>query len=262
VTIRLAGVFAHPDDDVYLLGGTLLLGKGEIEPSLLFATDGGAGPISDPSQATRETLGSVRKGEQRDAMRVLGYPDTHVRYLGHPDYYLPNVPLQHLISDVEAFLADVMPHIVVTFGPDGLTSHHDHVHIGAAATEAFRRMRAGGHSDGFQRLYHAVHARSDIDRFYAGVREGSFEYGKEGNLFDLTGVPDESITVRVDTTSVRDRKYEGILAHKTQMIEHERVPEPLRWIYLDAECFVQVVPAPEPGVRASLIQDLAAAGRS
>jgi LmbE family N-acetylglucosaminyl deacetylase len=262
VTIRVAGVFAHPDDDVYLLGGTLLLEKGAVEPSFLFATDGGAGPISDPTQATRETLGGVRKGEQRDALRVLGYPDAIVRYLGHPDYYLPNVPLQHLISDVEAFLADQMPHVVVTFGPDGLTSHHDHVHIGAAATEAFRRMRAGGQTDGFQRLYYAVHARSDIDRFYAGVREGGFDYGEEGKLFDLTAVPDESIMVRVDTTSVRDGKYEAILAHKTQMIEHERVPEPLRWIYLDAECFVQVEPAPEGDVRGSLLEDLAAAGRS
>lgn len=255
--MRLAGVFAHPDDDVYLLGGSLLLAGDEVEPSFLFATNGGAGPISDPDLATRETLGAVREREQRESLALLGHPNARVDYLGHPDYYLPDVPLDRLVDEVAAFLDDVRPHVVVTFGPDGLTSHHDHVHIGAATTTAFRQLvpdRPGS----FERLYHAVLARSDVDRFYAGVREGSYDYGQEGNLFDITAVPDEDVTVKVDTRSVREAKYEAILAHRTQMVEHLRVPEPLRSIYLDAECFTRVEPPPSAdGVRSSLLEDAA-----
>ena len=84
--------------------------------------------------------------------------------------------------------------------------------------------------------------RSDVERFYAGVREGGFDYGVEGRLFDVTGVPDERIAVRVDTRPVRDGKLAGIRAHRTQRGELERVPEPLRWLVLDAECFVRARP--------------------
>jgi hypothetical protein len=38
-----------------------------------------------------------------------------------------------------------------------------------------------------------------------------------------------------------------MLRHRTQLEEHERIPEPLRWIVLDAECFVQAWPPRAPG---------------
>jgi hypothetical protein len=60
-----------------------------------------------------------------------------------------------------------------------------------------------------------------VDRFYAGVRRGGFHYGEEGRLFDITGVPDERIAVRVDTRAVADRKWSAILRHRTQLEEHE-----------------------------------------
>jgi hypothetical protein len=60
-------------------------------------------------------------------------------------------------------------------------------------------------------------------------------------------VPDERIAVRVDTRPVADRKWAAIGRHQTQLEEHQRIPAPLRWIVLDAECFVQAFPPREPG---------------
>jgi LmbE family N-acetylglucosaminyl deacetylase len=249
VTRRLTGVFAHPDDDAYVIGGTLLLDR-DVELTVVFATSGEAGPISDPSQATRATLGAVREQEQADYLDAIGYKTTaRVEFLHHPDYYLPDVPHELLVEEITSVLVESRPQVVVTFGPDGLTSHHDHIHVGRAATAAFHRARSAGPSaDGaFQRLFYAVLPRSDVDRFYAEVRTQGYDYGEEGKLFDITGVPDDEIAVRVDTTSVRDRKWEAILQHRTQMIEHERIPESLRWIVLDSECFVQAYPEGRSG---------------
>jgi LmbE family N-acetylglucosaminyl deacetylase len=248
VTVRLVGVFAHPDDDSYVLGGTLLLQRGRVEPGFVFATSGEAGPIAEGA-ATRETLGAVREGEQRAFLEAVGHGDAPARFLRHPDYRLPEVPFERLVGEVEAVLAEARPHLVVSFGPDGLTSHHDHVRAGEAAAEAFRRARAaaGDPPDAFQRLYQAAYPRSAVDRFYAGVRRGGFDYGQEGRLFDVTGVPDDQIAVRVDTRPVRDRKWAAILRHRSQLPEHERIPEPLRWLVLDAECFTQAFPPRAPG---------------
>jgi LmbE family N-acetylglucosaminyl deacetylase len=258
--VRLVGVFAHPDDDAYLIGGQMLLHASAIEPTIVFATSGEAGPISDPTIASRETLGTVREGEQREYLALIGHPEARVHFLRHPDYYLPDVPLERLVDEIATVLNDVRPHIVITFGPDGLTSHHDHIRVGEATTQAFHRVRSGSSSagDAFQRLYYVALARSDVDRFYEGVNEGDHEYGEEGALFDITGVPDDTIAVRVDVGPVRDRKLAGMLVHRTQMIEHERIPESLRWIYLDAECFVQAFPARLSGadVRTDLLDDV------
>ena len=258
--VRLLGVFAHPDDDAYLIGGQLLLHASAIEPTIVFATSGEAGPISDPTIASRESLGTVREGEQRECMALIGHPEARVHFLRHPDYYLPDVPLDRLVDEIAAVLTDVRPHIAITFGPDGLTSHHDHIRVGEATTEAFHRVRTemGSGDDALQRLYYVALARSDVDRFYEGVSEDGHDYGEEGALFDITGVPDDTIAVRVDVGPVRDRKLAGILVHRTQLIEHERIPESLRWIFLDAECFVQAFPERPSGgdVRTDLLDDL------
>jgi LmbE family N-acetylglucosaminyl deacetylase len=262
VTVRLVGVFAHPDDDAYVLGGTLLLQRGRVEPSFVFATSGEAGPMAEGS-ATRETLGVVREGEQRAFLEAIGHGAAAARFLRHPDYRLPEVPFERLVGEVEAVLAEVRPQVVVSFGPDGLTSHHDHVRAGEAAAAAFRRARAaaGEPAGAFQRLYQAAYPRSAVDRFYAGVRDGGYDDGEEGRLFDVTGVPDDQIAVRVDTRPVRERKWAAILRHRTQLPEHERIPEPLRWLVLDAECFVQAFPPRAPGgpVTGDLLAGLAAA---
>ena len=250
MTVRLAGVFAHPDDDSYVLGGTLLLHPGAVEPTLVFATSGEAGPIADGTGATRATLGRAREAEQAAFLEAVGYGGAATRFLRHPDYRLPEVPFERLVGEVEAVLREARPQVVVSFGPDGLTSHHDHIRAGEAAAEAFRRARtAGGGGPGgtFRRLYQAAYPRSDVDRFYAGVRGGRFDYGEEGNLFDLTGVPDDRIAVRVDTRPVAARKWDAILRHRTQLDEHERIPAPLRWIVLEAECFVQAFSERAPG---------------
>jgi N-acetyl-1-D-myo-inositol-2-amino-2-deoxy-alpha-D-glucopyranoside deacetylase len=219
---RLAAVFAHPDDDVYQVGGSIALHDGDLDVTVVVCTSGDAGPIWIPEAATRETLGEVREAEERAALVTVGV--------------------------AESVLREVRPHVVVTFGPDGLTSHHDHIRAGEAATEAFHLARASSDGRAFARLYRTALPRGDVDRFYAEVARMAEAFGDETQLFNPVGVPDEDIVVRVDTSPVRERKLAGILSHRTQIGEWERIPEPARWLFLDAECFVQAWPS-EPGRR-------------
>jgi LmbE family N-acetylglucosaminyl deacetylase len=224
MTIRLFGVFAHPDDDVYTLGATLVAHHGELETTLVFATSGEAGPITDPEAVSREQLGPVREGEQRAAMEALGVADsTTSRFLRLPDYYVPDVPFDELVARITDLLDEVRPDVVVTFGPDGMTSHHDHVRVGEAATAAFDRVADGS---GPTHLFHVALPRADVDRFYADLDGAG--YGEEGDLFNVAGVPDDRITIRFDARPYRETKLEAILAHRTQISEWERIPAQLR----------------------------------
>ena len=72
-TGRLLAVFAHPDDESFACGGTLAhyASKG-FTVTLVCATRGEAGEISDASLATRDNLAEVRERELRNAADALG----------------------------------------------------------------------------------------------------------------------------------------------------------------------------------------------
>jgi LmbE family N-acetylglucosaminyl deacetylase len=256
--IKLLGVFAHPDDDVYTLGATLLAHRAELETTLVFATSGEAGPITDPEAVSRENLGAVREGEQLAAMQALGVAaSTTSRFLRLPDYSLPDVAFDDLVARITDVLLEVRPDVVVTFGPDGMTSHHDHIRVGEATTAAFDRLPP---AEAPTHLFHVALPRADVDRFYAALDEAG--YGEEGDLFNVAGVPDERVAVRFDARPYRATKLEAILAHRTQICEWERIPEPLRWIYLDEEAFVQARPEQTaPRTRSDLFAGIGASER-
>jgi LmbE family N-acetylglucosaminyl deacetylase len=247
VTYRLAAIFAHPDDDTYGLAGTLALGRGEIQYTAIVATSGEAGPISDPSLATRETLAEVREGEEREAIRAAGADDAVVHFLRYPDGELKDVPREELVERVAGLLRDARPHVVVTFGPEGITKHDDHVTIGAAATEAFHKAQAeeahaGDPDRGFQRLLYVAIPSSEIDRFWESLRARGIDIGDPEGPFMPRGVPDDTVSHRVDCTSVLKPKMQALHAHRTQRDEVDQIPEDLQEVVLGYEWFVQAFP--------------------
>jgi LmbE family N-acetylglucosaminyl deacetylase len=133
--MRLLGVFAHPDDEVFCAGGTLAQwADAGCETMILSATRGEAGQIQDARAASRGTLGSVREQELRAACARLGV--RHVECLDYGDGTLAEVDGATLASHVATYIRDFQPDVVVTFGPDGGYGHPDHIAISMATTQA------------------------------------------------------------------------------------------------------------------------------
>lgn len=245
MTVRLAAVYAHPDDDVYGIGGLLALERERVELTVIVATSGEAGLISDPSLATRDDLGRVREGEERDALAALGVRHPDLRFLRYPDGGLEGVDRAELIGRIEEVLRRARPDVVVTFGPEGITHHPDHITVGQAATDAFHRARAaeGGEASGaFQRLYYNAVPRSELDRVAPLLRERGIDLGNPGDPNVPQGVPDHTISVSLDVRAVIDRKVAGIRAHRTQAVELGALPEDLQRRMFALECFVRAWP--------------------
>jgi LmbE family N-acetylglucosaminyl deacetylase len=242
---RVACVFAHPDDDTYGVAGSLALhANDELQLTVIMATSGGAGRIADPSLATRETLGRVREAEDVASWRALGF-DPDVRFLRHPDGGLARIPREQLVLEVRDLLEETAPEVVVTFGPDGITGHEDHVAIGAVATEAFQATRTSSGGRAFSRLLHNVVPQSSLDRLNELFRERGLEPMDPTQPFMPRGVPDRTIGVRVDCSSVYERKLEAIRCHKTQA-ELEDVPFDLWPEMLSTETFAVAWPERRP----------------
>jgi LmbE family N-acetylglucosaminyl deacetylase len=217
VSRTLALVVAHPDDDTFGSAGTVALhGR---DPAfrfvLIHATRGEAGEIADPALATPETLGTVREEEDRRSWVALGRePDRH-EWLGYPDHGVADVDRGELVDRIATLLDQERPDVVVTFGPDGVTGHPDHVAVGRAASEAFHRLREtpGG---GFRRLIHTKIPQRIIDAWNRDLVAAGRDPMDSSQMYVPGGVPDDEIDVEVDTSTVTDRVVAALAAHRTQ----------------------------------------------
>lgn len=238
-------MFAHPGDDTYGVAGSLALhAASTLDVTVILTTSGDAGLIADPSLATRERLGAVREAEDRASWEALGLrPEIHL--LRHRDGSVAELAPETLVAGYLSILQDARPDVVVTFGPDGVTANADHVAVGAAATAAFHAARAAG-AEGFERLLHVGIPRSSLDRFDELLRQRGSDPVAETEGSGPRGVPDETIGVRVDCSSVFDHKVEALRAHRTQA-ELEDVPFELWREMLAEEAFVIAFPERRPG---------------
>jgi LmbE family N-acetylglucosaminyl deacetylase len=138
---RLLGIFAHPDDETLGAGATLAKYASEgADVRVISLTKGESGQIRDASAATRSTLGAVREKELDAAGQELGLTET--RCLDHPDGGLSDIDGQTLVGLVSEVITELHPDVVITFGPDGLSGHPDHIAVGAAVTAACYGMRS------------------------------------------------------------------------------------------------------------------------
>jgi LmbE family N-acetylglucosaminyl deacetylase len=245
VTRRVACVFAHPDDDTYGVGGSLALHAGaDLEVTAILVTSGEAGLIADDALATRQTLGAVREDEDRAAWSALGL-EPAIHFLRHPDGGVAELPPEALVAELLAILQDARPDVVITFGPDGITGHPDHVAVGAAATAAFHTARAAG-AGGFRRLLHVAFRASTLEHLDELLRQRGLDPGDPAQDLRPRGVPDASVGVLVDCASTYDRKLEALRRHRTQA-ELEDVPFELWRELLAVEAFVLAFPDREAG---------------
>ena len=213
-------VYAHPDDEVFGAAGTMIaLRERGVPVTLVCATRGEAGEIADPSLATPETLPAVREGELRAAMAELGVDD--VRLLGYRDSGMEGTPENEdpraLIQQPEEVVAariarvvsDLRPSTVVTFGPDGVYGHPDHLYVHRATVRAVHlatwRVDA---------LYFSTTPRERIQE-RAALRRGPFKDMKPERLA-LIGTPRAEITTALDVGRYHDRKRAALRAHRTQ----------------------------------------------
>ena len=251
--MRLALVVAHPDDDTYGASGSVALHADDpgFHLTLIHVTSGEQGEIADPSLATPESLGAVREAEDRASWAALGFEPHHHEFLRYPDGGVADVPLEELTAAIAAVLRPAHPDVVVTFGPEGITGHPDHIATGAAATAAFHLLRE--EEPGFARLVHSALPESRIHWLSDRLVERGLDPIDSEAPFQPRGVPDTSVDITVDCGSVWRRKYAALKEHRTQG-GASVFPEDLLVDILGIETYSIAWPPREPG--AAMLTDV------
>ena len=151
--MTLVAVLAHPDDESFGIGGTLArYSAGGVRVDLVVATRGEAGVPGMPSWQTA----TMREAELRLACAELGV--RRLEFLGFADGHLSEADDDTAIARLVHILRHLRPDVVITFGPEGVTGHPDHVAVHRWTTEAFDRLN--GQAECPRRLYYIVPSES------------------------------------------------------------------------------------------------------
>jgi LmbE family N-acetylglucosaminyl deacetylase len=215
----LLAIFAHPDDETFRPGGMLaLLAQRGVNVHVLTLTHGEAGSCGEPPLCTLDELPSVRERELRCACAALGIELPRV--LDYPDGHLTEADPERVIADILAIVHQVRPQVLLSFGPDGLSGHPDHILVGQWAAEAFRRV------EGAAALYTIAVPQALATRL--GMKQ-------------VHPIPDETIALSVDVSSVWETKLAAMRCHATQWSSSPMLSAPTEHqrMFFGQEHFVQ-----------------------
>ena len=138
---RLLGVWAHPDDEAYLSAGLMArVAAAGGRVTVITATRGEKG-TDDPDRYDSDAFGAHREAELRASLAVLGVDD--VRFLDLRDGECELADPGPIVDTIARTMEEVDPDTVVTFGPDGMTNHADHIAISRWTTQAWLRRWSG-----------------------------------------------------------------------------------------------------------------------
>lgn len=261
--MTVLAIFAHPDDEGFGCGGTLAaLVAGGHRVTLVCATNGDVGEISDPALATPENLWQVRQGELRDAMDVTGIED--VRFLNYRDSGMPGwedndhpnslfqAPEEKVVEQVASVIREVRPDIVITHDPTGGYGHPDHVTICKRTESAVERCRP----DVDPLLYYVCFPRSFFQRMWNKMVELELRPPFSADDTEALGTPDDEVTTTLNVRNFVAIKKESLERHRTQ-IERDgpftKLPQDFMEEAMSSE-FFQLAPGPGPADRDLLAQ--------
>ena len=170
----LLAVFAHPDDETFRPGGTLaLLAQYGVKVHLLTLSHGEGGSCGEPPLCTPDELPGVRERELCCASAALNIEPPHL--LDYPDGQLAQIDAEQIIAEIQTVVREVRPQVLLSFGPDGLSGHPDHIIVGQWTTEVFNRV------EGIAALYTIAVPQSLANRL---------------GMHQVHAVPDDSISAQ------------------------------------------------------------------
>ena len=128
-------ILAHPDDETFSSAGTVrgLVERG-VRVALVCATRGQAGSAGTPPLGTRDELPALREAELRAACTLLGVHDVEV--LDYEDKRLVEAPITEIRASLVRAIRRERPRVVITFDPNGVNGHTDHIAISRFALDA------------------------------------------------------------------------------------------------------------------------------
>jgi len=271
-TLTMMAVHAHPDDEASSTGGVLAAYAAQgVRTVVVTCTNGEFGDALGgvkPGQDGHDTaeVAELRLAELRESCAILGVTDLEL--LGYHDSGMPdwdykdrpdafcNIPLDEVAGRIAALIDQYEPQVVISYDPEGMYQHPDHVHAALAAAAAVARTGTPA------KFYQTAMRPSSWRKVWEALRE----IGAEVPDREITpeqrrqiAEAEERITTSVDIRPVLERKSEALHAHASQIQDSwfAKLPPEVAVEAFGHETFVRVsdttgAPLPESDLFAGL----------
>lgn len=221
--LRLLCVLAHPDDEALGIGSTLAkYARAGVETYLVTATRGERGWQGDEKEYPGlRALGKTREAELRCSAAILGLRE--VNFLDYVDGDVDQADPGEAIAKITRHIRRLQPQVVITFPPDGVYGHPDHIAISQFTTAAvvcaadpnYRNDTHGAAAHRVSKLYFTVAPMDEIQRYQKLF--GELKMMIDGSERGATGWRDWAITTRIRSEEYAHTAWEAIACHRSQL---------------------------------------------
>ena len=204
----ILGVWAHPDDEAYLSGALMARAvKNGQRVVCVTATRGEAG-FPDLESTTDDERAAIRVAELDACLAVLGV--TEHEWLDYHDGQCDRVDVNEPVAKLAGVIDALQPDTVLTFGPDGMTGHVDHIAVSHWTSLAFRKTAtASAH------LFYTTKTEDWNEQFIAAVDPGRVMM-VEGLVPPATEPDELALWFRADD-ELADVKLEALRCQASQI---------------------------------------------
>jgi len=229
--LKLMCVLAHPDDESLATGGILAkYAAAGVQTYLVMATRGErgwSGPAADDPGP--QALGRLREAELRAAAQVLGLRE--VVFLDYQDGELDQADHAEAIARIVTHFRRVHPDVVVTFDPNGMYGHPDHIAISqltttavvAAADPSYHGLTMGSPRR-VAKLYYRAFLPAERVAYEATFGRLVMPVDRIERRF--TAWPEWAITTRIDTSDYWEQVWRAIACHRSQLPGYQKLKAP------------------------------------
>jgi LmbE family N-acetylglucosaminyl deacetylase len=200
----ILSIWAHPDDETYLCAGIMAAARDVGQRVVCVSATAGEHGTADPVNWPPARLGPVRRFEAAAAMAVLGVTEHEILRL--PDGGLADHD-DRGVAWVRELIDEVAPDTILTFGPDGMTFHPDHIAVHRWVTAAWQQRGCRA------RLLYATTTVEHIAEFGPLYEQWDMYMTNERP----TGFPADELALHLTLEgSALDRKVAALRAMATQ----------------------------------------------
>ncbi|MCX7955601.1 MAG: PIG-L family deacetylase [Patescibacteria group bacterium] len=190
---NILNIFAHPDDDAFGPGGTIikLSKKNNIFEILLTNGQSGTNQITGKKD---KNLGIIRKKESKNSVKILGIKK--IFFLNYQDGQLSNNLYHEIAKKIEKIIKKFKIDIILTYEPRGVSGHIDHV---------FASMISS---------YLAL--KNNLEILYFCLEENQRKTIKDYFIYFPPGYKKNEIDLEFDISDFLEEKIKSIQCHKSQ----------------------------------------------
>ncbi len=218
---KALAIFAHPDDEITIIGTMRMLKQEGVETGICYMTRGEAGlngsiidvskikELADTSlNKLKKQLGQRRTKEVDNVAEILEL--NHHEMFDFPDSGTSDVPLDSLKKVVRALIQKYKPSILFTLDDKvGLYGHPDHRNVSRAVLEVFQEDK--GKAEFTPQKIYQVTLPKQMIAFALKMADG---FRKNYPKDPAKGLPEANICVNISTFGTYKRN--AMLAHVSQ----------------------------------------------